>query len=229
MRLKKLLPRAIRRRLKSVLAWRAPQKVRPGNRTGHAGKLREVAQEFGLDPDALTSVQLHANELRPIAMTIRGKPGCALLVFGCSNDSPFWEKINRSGTTAFLEDDPEWVVKTRARLATAAVHTISYGTSLTEWRRLLGSPFQLVMELPVEVGSRRWDVILVDGPAGHKDTQPGRMKSIYAASRLVAAGGHVFVHDCERPAEQAFASRYLGDDRLFIEVKGRAVLRGYAF
>jgi hypothetical protein len=85
------------------------------------------------------------------------------------------------------------------------------------------------MDLPVEVGSRRWDVILVDGPTGHKDGQPGRMKSIYAASTLVAPGGCVFVHDCERPAEQAFASRYLGDDRLYIEAKGRAMLRGYAF
>jgi hypothetical protein len=60
-------------------------------------------------------------------------------------------------------------------------------------------------------------------------TPPGRMKSIYTASRLVAAGGHVFVHDCERPAEQAFAARYLGDDRLVVEVKGRAILRGYRF
>jgi glucuronoxylan 4-O-methyltransferase len=85
------------------------------------------------------------------------------------------------------------------------------------------------MDLPVELGSRRWDVILVDGPAGYDDTQPGRMKSIYAASRLVAAGGRVFVHDCDRPAERAFTSRYLGDDRLFVEAKGRATLRGYTF
>ena len=54
------------------------------------------------------------------------------------------------------------------------------------------------------------------------------MKSIHAASRLVSPGGRVFVHDCQRPVEQAFVSRYLGDDRVFIEVKGRAVLRGYA-
>jgi uncharacterized protein (TIGR01627 family) len=188
-----------------------------------------LGEELGLGTDTLAGVQLEAEELRPIATAIRTRPGCALLVFGCGRDSPFWEKLNHGGTTAFLENDPKWAAMARAALATATVYSVQYGTRLTEWRRLLDSPSELVMELPAEVSSRHWDVILVDGPTGHKDTAPGRMKSIYAASRLVASGGRVFVHDCERPAEQAFVSRYLGDDRLFIEAKGRATLRGYAF
>jgi uncharacterized protein (TIGR01627 family) len=189
----------------------------------------DLAEEFGLSHDALSNVQLHAAELRPIVTAIRERPGCALLVFGCGNDSPFWEKVNRGGTTAFLEDNPRWVSNARAALATATVHSVQYGTRLAEWPRLLDSPSELAMDLPVELDSRRWDVILVDGPAGYDDTQPGRMKSIYAASRLVAAGGRVFVHDCDRPAERAFTSRYLGDERLFVEAKGRATLRGYTF
>jgi uncharacterized protein (TIGR01627 family) len=195
-----------------------------------AASLRaELANEFGLGPDALTGVQLEAEELHPILEAIRQRPGCSLLVFGCGNDSHFWEQANRGGTTAFLEDNPRWAATARARLATATVHSVRYDTRLPEWQSLLDRPSQLAMDLPVEIGSRGWDVILVDGPAGHDDAQPGRMKSIYAAAQLVAPGGRVFVHDCERPAEQAFASRYLGDDRLFIEAKGRAVLRGYAF
>lgn len=195
-----------------------------------AASLRtELAKELGLGLDALAGVQLEAEELHPIVAAIRQKPGCSLLVFGCGNDSPFWEKANRGGTTAFLEDNPGWVAAARAELATATVHSVRYDTRLPEWRSLLDRPSQLALDLPVEICSRGWDVILVDGPAGHDDAQPGRMKSIYAAARLVAPGGRVFVHDCERPAERAFASRYLGDDRLFIEAKGRAVLRGYAF
>ena len=195
-----------------------------------ANRLRaDLGEELGLGPDALAKVQLEAGELRPIVTAIRERPGWSLLVFGCGNDSPFWEKVNRGGTTAFLEDKPKWATIARAGLTTAAVHPVQYGTRVAEWRRLLHRPSELVMDLPVEVGSRRWDVILVDGPTGHKDDQPGRMKSIYAASTLVAPGGCVFVHDCERPAERAFASRYLGDDRLYIEAKGRAMLRGYAF
>jgi len=195
-----------------------------------AASLRaELAKELGLGLDALTGVQLEAGELHPIVTAIRQRHGCSLLVFGCGNDSHFWEKANRDGTTAFLEDNPRWVAAARARLATATVHSVRYDTRLPEWRSLLDKPSQLAMDLPVEIGSRRWDVILVDGPAGYDDSQPGRMKSIYAAAQLVAPGGHVFVHDCERPAEQAFAERYLGNGRLFVEVKGRAALRGYAF
>ena len=186
-------------------------------------------EEFELEPESLAHVQLEAEELRPIVTAIRERPRCALLVFGCGNDSPFWESVNRGGTTAFLEDDAEWVSKARAKLATATVHSVQYGTKLAEWPRLLDSPVELAMDLPAEVTSRQWDVILVDAPAGYDGTQPGRMKSIYAASKLVAPGGRVFVHDCHRPAEQAFTSRYLGDNRLFIEAKGRTLLRGYAF
>lgn len=195
-----------------------------------AERLRsDLGNELGLGDGALAKVQLEAGELRPIVAAVRERPGCALLVFGCGNDSHFWERVNRDGTTAFLEDNPQWIADARARLATARVHAVQYGTRVSEWRRLLDRPSELIMDLPAEIGSRRWDVILVDGPAGYGDTQAGRMKSIYAASTLVAPGGRVFVHDCQRPAEQAFASRFLGEGRLFIEVRGRALLRGYAF
>lgn len=195
-----------------------------------ATRLRaDLAAEHGLEPDALLGVQLEAGELRPIMAAIRERPRCALLVFGCGNDSYFWEKVNRDGTTVFLEDNPAWVDEARARLAHSVVHPVDYGTRLTDWQRLLDSPADLALKLPDAVGARRWDVIVVDGPAGYNDHQPGRMKSIAAAAKLVASGGCVFVHDCNRPAERAYASRYLGDDRLFIEAKGRAVLRGYAY
>ncbi len=210
----------------SGVAWRTFE--------AHLGELAErhraeLAEEVGLSPDLLTNAQLEVGELRPIMTTIAERPGCALLVFGCGHDSLLWERINRGGTTVFLEDNPDWAASARAGLATATVHDVRYGTKLADWRRLLDCPSELEMDLPPEVASRRWDVILVDGPAGHDDAQPGRMKSIYAASRLVAPGGRVFVHDSERPAERAFASRYLGDDRLLMKVRGRAVLRGYAF
>ena len=36
----------------------------------------------------------------------------------------------------------------------------------------LDHPSELTMELPAEIGSRRWDVILVDGPAGQTTPSP---------------------------------------------------------
>lgn len=177
----------------------------------------------------LDGVQLHPTELRPIVKAITSRPQCSLLVFGCGNDSVLWQKLNRNGTTAFIEDDPKWLELARTSLTTAQVHLVSYDTKRSDWLSLLNSPDKLNLDLPDAVSARRWDVVLVDGPAGYDDGNPGRMKSIYAASKLVAPGGCVFIHDCDRPIERQFAARYLGDHRLFVEAKGRSILNGYAF
>lgn len=192
-----------------------------------AGKMLE--KEFGLKDGVCADIQLTPIEIRTIINEIQRKPNCSLLVFGCGNDSLLWEKVNAGGTTVFVEDNPEWAAKTLAQLDRSGVHVVNYNSRQADWREWLDCPSRLQMDLPAEVRSRRWDIILVDGPAGENGERPGRMKSIYAASGLVAGGGLVFVHDCDRPAEDAFASRYLGAHRLAVEVSGRALLRGYAF
>jgi hypothetical protein len=192
---------------------------------------RAFAVEFGLPEGALTGVQLTPPELRVIIDPIRARPPCFLLVFGCGNDSPLWQSVNRDGTTVFLEDDAEWAAAVSTRV-TAPVHLVRYRTRRRFWRWWLRFPLKLWlgMALPPEIRSRRWDVILVDGPAGWKRGHPGRMQSIYEAARLVAAGGTVFVHDCERRQEAAAAALFLGEHRAFVEVQGTfGRLKGYAF
>jgi glycosyltransferase involved in cell wall biosynthesis len=181
-------------------------------------------------------IQMEPSELRAIVQAIRSRPGCSLLVFGCGNDSTFWERAHPDGPTAFVEDDAAWADKIRPRLETAEIHLVDHGTRLTEWVSLLNSPQALELDLPQAIRDRKWDVIVVDGPAGHDNhaqhaghEAPGRMKAIYMASKLVAPGGCVFVHDCERLAERNYAARYLGADRLFLSIKGHALLQGYAF
>lgn len=190
---------------------------------------RALAAEFGLDAESVDDVQLTATELRPVLQALQARPGASLLVFGCGHDSELWERMNSGGTTTFLEDDPDWAVAVQSKLATSAVHVVNYGTRLSDWRQLLRRPAKLEMDLPAEVTGRKWDVILVDAPAGHTDDCPGRMKSIYAASRLVAPGGMIFLHDVERPAEAAYAARYLKHGRVVVDVRARAVLKGYEF
>ena len=199
-------------------------------------------QGTDLDPDLMRwmaeveGIQMQAPELRAVIQAIRSRPSCSLLVFGCGNDLPIYESANLDGTTAFIEDDPVWAEKIRPRLKTASVHLIDYGSRLSEWVSLLHGADKLELDLPETVSARRWDVILIDGPAGHDNYEqyagreaPGRMKSIYMASKLVAPGGCVFVHDCERAVEQNYASHYLGSGRLFVRVHGHAILQGYAF
>ncbi|MFA5958051.1 hypothetical protein [Hyphomicrobium sp.] len=191
-------------------------------------QVARLEKEFDLPEGALSEIQLTTGEIRVILDAIRSKPNCRLLVFGCGNDSPLWEKANSGGITVFLEDDPQWAEKARGVLTSAEVHDVHYGTRQEKWRSLLKHPRKLKMKLPRSVRQRRWDVIFVDGPAGYRGDLPGRMKSIYHASRLAACGAKVFVHDCERAAEDALAERYLGQHRKFVEVSGRALLRGYA-
>jgi hypothetical protein len=66
------------------------------------------------------------------------------------------------------------------------------------------------MRLPSSVRDAPWDVILVDAPPGGLPSHPGRMQSIYEASRLVSLTGHVFVHDCHREVERVCTDRFLG-------------------
>ena len=200
------------------------------------------ARGEGLDADlmrwmaAAKGIQMQVQELRAVVQAIRSRSNCSLLVFGCGNDSTLYESANRDGTTAFIEDDPSWAEKIRPRLKTASVHLIDYKSKLSEWSLLLHRSDRLELDLPEAISGKRWDVILIDGPAGHDNYEqfsgreaPGRMKSIYMASKLVAPGGCVFVHDCERVVEQSYAEQYLGSSRLFVRVQGHAMLHGYAF
>lgn len=55
-----------------------------------------------------------------------------------------------------------------------------------------------------------FDVVLVDGPAGANNNNPGRMASISAASRLVSINdGVVFVDDIDRTVERVFSHSVL--------------------
>lgn len=187
-----------------------------------------ISERFGLDPTTLDGALLHAVEIEEITGEITAHPGGNLLVFGCGNDSLFWERVNSGGETVFLEHHPGWAAEIGARI-TSRVVLVEYDTLRPQWEELLRQPDRLAMELPADIRERRRDVIFVDGPTGFDDDTPGRMKSIFEASRLVAPGGMVFVHDCERTVEAAYSAEYLGDERLRVSVNGHALLRGYRF
>jgi len=172
----------------------------------------------------LNGIQLSARELAAVSWAVRRRKCCAFLVFGLGNDSRFWRKLNRKGTTVFLEDDEQWLRNSSARDPKLRALQVAYGTQRSQWRELLEARDLLDMPLPVEVESRSWDVILVDAPAGWREDQPGRMQSIFLASRLVSEGGDVFVHDCDRTVERTYCDRYLRPENLRSEV---GLLRHY--
>ena len=176
-------------------------------------------------------IQLRPAEIIKIAHAIRQFDHCKMLVFGLGNDSPFWYEINSKGRTVFLEDFQPWFDKITGEYPRIEAYPVSYTGNITQWRALIDQPAQLKIDLPGEVSGTTWDVILVDGPRGHKFLKeiPGRMSSIYTASQLVGKNGYVFVHDAERRVEQAYAKKYLGAEHFVEKVRGRAMLKIYHF
>ncbi len=170
-------------------------------------------------------IQMEAPEILAVFRTVR--PPMNLLVFGAGNDSAFWKTANAGGRTVFLEDDPSWFERIRKDHPDLEIHRVTYGTRVDEWRKLMDQPEKLELNLPADIRETAWDIALVDGPQGYAPEKPGRMKSIFEASRLVKPGGSVFIHDSEREVEREYGERYLGKGSIVEEVVGRAVMRRY--
>lgn len=176
-------------------------------------------------------MQLRPAETIKIVHAVASFEKCNMLVFGMGNDSPFWYDVNSKGRTVFLEDFQPWHDKISAKYPDLEAYPVSYPCNITQWKELLDKPGQLAIDLPEEVSGQPWDVILVDGPRGHKYSAeiPGRMSSIYTASQLIGKHGYVFVHDAQRTVEHTYALHYLGKKHFIEKVRGRALLLIFRF
>ena len=141
-----------------------------------------------------------------------------LLIFSVGKDSSLWYSLNLGGNTLFLEDIRKWIRYSRKVSPEINVLKVSYSTRRKNWKKLLGQEDRLQMKLPDYVKNTVWDVVFVDGPRGYNDKVPGRMQSIYSASKLKAR--HLLVHDCDREVEKTYFDQYIGKattviDKLF--------------
>ena len=137
----------------------------------------------------LNGIHLNSVELEPVIKSIKRRTPCNLLVFGLGNDSQFWASLNRRGRTIFLEDNEYWYKVILQRDPFIRAYLVNYQTRRSQWQELLDTPDLLIMSLPEEIQMTSWDIILVDGPNGFNDDNPGRMKSIYLASKLASKTG----------------------------------------
>ena len=132
-----------------------------------------------------------------------------ILVFGVGYDSPYWIKLNKDGRTWFLEDNMMWANRMKVQIPEIQIEHVTYTTRRSQWRRLMEKPQKLSLELPNAILSLDWDVIFVDAPMGFNRKTPGRMQSIYSASRLRYK--HILVHDCNRAIERNYFKKFIGE------------------
>ncbi|MFI5205715.1 MAG: TIGR01627 domain-containing protein, partial [Candidatus Paceibacterales bacterium] len=176
----------------------------------------------------------NTNEIFFVYKILQSYPQCKFLIFGMGNDSPLWASLNKNGRTVFLENDNDWFVKLKKIFPCLEAYLVQYLTKMSDWKVLMGQPEKLYMDLPKGVKNEKWDVILVDGPPGYEGYReiygveaPGRMSSIYMASKLISPKGDIFVHDCDREIESEYCDKYYGKEKFKNQINGRALLKHY--
>lgn len=149
--------------------------------------------------------QMTVDEYGEIATEIENRRGTNVLVFGCGRDSPLWVRANQPGRTVFVESSPIWATRAHKNiqneglvLGISKIKIVTYKTQLANWK----ADLETDLTLPgLDSFPKLWDVIIVDAPVGQGRGAPGRLQSIYEASRRCAPGGVVFVHDMSRLVE----------------------------
>lgn len=167
----------------------------------------------------INGIQLSTSQLLLITKTILKTKNPLFLVFGLGNDSLFWHHINLNGKTVFLEDNNFWLQTVTSRNKELTAYNVNYNTKREQWQTLLSNPDSLQMNLHEKIHNNKWDIILVDAPAGYADGTPGRMQSIYMSRKLVKPGMHVFVHDCNRQVEDIYSLQFLNKENLEEEIQ----------
>ena len=155
---------------------------------------------------------------------------CNFLIFGLGEDSFLWNDINSGGKCVFLEDNLEWIEKFKN--SGLDIRSIVYNTHVSDFENLVNDEKRLQLDLPNDVKSTAWDLVLVAAPLGHGPINPslgrgsgrpfngpGRMSSIFEASRLVRRNGMVIIDDLGRLAESIYAVNYFGNEAVVVENK----------
>ncbi|GER44784.1 hypothetical protein STAS_21688 [Striga asiatica] len=170
---------------------------------------------------------------------LRSVAPCNFLVFGLGHDSLMWASLNPGGTTLFLEEEPNWIIKVLNDAPGIRAEAVSYRTQVSEATQLLNRHYRdeptcwaqnsflrgndkcrlALNTLSDNVYGTEWDAIMIDAPRGYFPEAPGRMAAIYLAAvmarqRKKAGTIHVFVHDVDRPVERDYARSFLCEKNL---------------
>ena len=160
------------------------------------------------------ATQMSLGQSMVIASAIRSSgPGANVLIFGCGNDSGLWLSSNEAGYTMFVEDNPAWAKRTRRANPDMNIREISYGPVSVETSLPVDEAALSQNALPAFLRERKWDVILIDAPAGSAPDKPGRALPIYWSSLIASDTTHVFIDDYTRELERTYGDHFFRSRR----------------
>jgi len=177
-------------------------------------------------PPLLSAIELYA-----ISLILTVKSASTLLVFGVNEDARYWCDINGAGgKTYFLEHERNRIQRGTSEIfsklspmsSDVSLIAVEYNGTVATASSFFKTPY--LMKVPSEIVSVCYDVILLDGPSGYTESDPGRMEAGYfaaeAAKRCVLSGEldavYVFMHDSERDVEKRIIKEYFSKDADFL-------------
>ena len=179
----------------------------------------EVFAGIGGQPNSCTLLEYCA-----FAQHVQRIEFCRLLVFGVGRDSAAWRRLNQGNTTLFIENNEEWIDRIGKEIGQEHILTVTYQQRFEDWEQAGFAADKVALPgLNDTLFDRGWDCVFVDAPWG---PTYGRHQSTYAATRAVAPGGLIALHDCERKREQTIC-RILLEEKGFQLVKEVERLRIY--
>lgn len=147
------------------------------------------------------------------------------LVFGVGGDAAMWFNLSRrvGASIMFLEDDAQWIKRCKESSKALPVAKVEYSTRKKDWELYsAGSARPPELQIPGPYKDD-YDFIFVDGPRSYSDECPGRMQSLYMASKLIADNGIVAVDDYDRYIERTLVRAYLTDYKITDSVNDKLV------
>ena len=147
--------------------------------------------------------QMSFDQYQYIYDTVSSKNGCNFLIFGLGKDSQLWIEANKNGNTVFVEDNIEWINFCKS-IPNLDVRHVNYTNVGHDYEKLLEDYKlginNLNLDLHNDIRQKKWDIILVDGPANYGFDVPCRMKSIYETYNLSKLNNDIdiFVHDVNK-------------------------------
>lgn len=161
-------------------------------------------------------IQLDRSVIDDILKNIEGKK---MLIFGLGYDSNLWFRAT-DNNAFFIEHDDKYIKycvdNTKIGLKNIVKHSYSNISVKGSLSTLLKEPDSRLDELyPIPddiLKLGQFDIILVDGPCGYEEDQPGRLLPIYWSFKYLSKPNTlIYIDDTKRELERLSISRFVGD------------------